>query len=103
MRLSSVFLHFTQETEKIAISLQQFDRSPQIFFMMTQNVSQVRRPLKFVLKIQDGGRPIRLRGPFCIIMRYCNLSIFKMAAVRSSWNFEIEVFKSQSLQRHVLR
>ena len=30
--------------------------------------------------IQDGGRSIRLRNPFCIIMRYCNLSVFKMAA-----------------------
>jgi len=37
---------------------------------------------KLILKIQDGGRPIRLRDPFYIIMRYCNLSIFKMAAVR---------------------
>jgi len=102
MRLSSEFLHFTQETEKnrnISATVRPIATK---FFMMTQNVSQVRRPLKFILKIQDGGRPIRLRGPFCIIMRYCNLSIFKMAAVRSSWNFEIEVFKSQSLQRHVL-
>ena len=47
-----------------------------------ERVSLVRCPLKiFILKIQDGGRPIRLRDPFCIIMRYCNLSIFKMAAV----------------------
>jgi len=37
------------------------------------------RPLKnFTLKIQDGGRPIRLRDPFCIIM---SIAIFKMAAV----------------------
>ena len=40
-------------------------------------------PIKLIiLKIHDGGRPIRLRDPLCIIMRYCNLSIFKMAAVR---------------------
>jgi len=50
---------------------------------MMQNVPHVRGPLKkFHLKIQDGGRPIRLRDPFCILMRYCNLSIFKTAAVR---------------------
>ena len=51
--------------------------------MMMQNMSQVRRPLQnSILKIQDGGRTMRLRDPFYIIMRYCNLSIFKMAAVR---------------------
>jgi len=53
------------------------------FGMMIQNVFQVRRPLKKSFKkIQDGGRPMRLRDPFCIIMRYCNLSIFKITAVR---------------------
>jgi len=29
-----------------------------------------------------GERPIRLRDQFCVIMTYCNLSIFNMAAVR---------------------
>jgi len=45
-----------------------------------ERVSQEHRPLKkFTLKIQDGGRPICLRDPFCIIM---SIAIFKMAAVR---------------------
>jgi len=51
--------------------------------MMMQNVSQVCRPLKsFFLKIDNGGRPIRLRDPLYIIVRYCNCLNLKMAAVR---------------------
>ena len=56
-----------------------------------EHVSQVRCPLKnCILKIQDGGRPIHLRDPFCIIMRYCSLSIFKMAAVRRLGIFNLK-------------
>jgi len=45
-------------------------------------VSQVHHSLKnFILKIQGGKQPIHLTDLFCIIMGYCNLSIFKMAAV----------------------
>ena len=40
-------------------------------------VCTVRQKLQ-ILKIQDGGRTIHMRDPFCIIMR----SIFKMAAAR---------------------
>ena len=33
-----------------------------------ESVCQVQRPLKFlILKIQDGGRPLRSRDPFCVI------------------------------------
>jgi len=42
---------------------------------------QVHRLLKS-LKIQNGGRPIGLKDPFCKFVRYRNFSIFKMAAVR---------------------
>jgi len=45
--------------------------------MMIQNVSSAPSVKNFILKVQDGGRPI-----YCTIMRYRNLmSIFKMAAV----------------------
>jgi len=47
-----------------------------------EHVSSAPPIKKFCLKTPDGRRPIRLRDLFCIIMRYCNLSIFKMAAVR---------------------
>jgi len=45
-------------------------------------VSHMRWPLKkLILKIQHGRRLMHLRNPFCIIIRYRDFSIFKMAAV----------------------
>jgi len=66
-----------EKRKKIAISLQQYDRSP-------QNLARVKCAAhqNVILKIQDGGRPIRLRDQFYVIMKYYNLSIFEMAAVR---------------------
>ena len=49
---------------------------------------------KIILKIQDGRRPMRLRDPFCIIMRYCNFSIFKMAAVRHLGILKLKFLKA---------
>jgi len=67
---------------KTVISLQQYDQSPQNLDDHVERVSQVRCRLKsFFLKMQDGGRPICLRNPFCMIMKYCHLSIFKMAGI----------------------
>jgi len=58
------------------------------FGTMMQNVSQVHWPLKnFILKIQDGRRPISLTDLLCIITRYRDFSIFKMAAVRAMLDF----------------
>jgi len=45
--------------------------------------SQVHPQFKnVILKIQDGGRSMRLRDPFCIIMTDRDFTIFKMTAVR---------------------
>jgi len=62
-----------------------------------ERVSSAPPVKKFILKIQDGGRPKRLTDQCCNIARYCNLSIFNMAAVRHLGNFEIEIFNSQPL------
>ena len=50
----------------------------------------VHHPLKIIFKIQDGGWPIDLRDMFFIIMRYCNFSTFKTAAVRHLGNLKLK-------------
>jgi len=49
---------------------------------MMQNISE--------MHIQDGGRPVHLEDTFCIIMRYRDFSIFKMAAVRHLGFFKLK-------------
>ena len=82
---------------KIVISLQQYDLSPQNLVcwcrMCPSSASSFKKFNYKNLRWQ-----IFFRDPFCIIMRYYNFSIVKMAA----WNFEIEIFNSHALQRHVV-
>ena len=69
--------------DKNAISLQQYDLqvSPQNLARWCRTRLLSTSPVKLILTIQDGEQPIRLRDPFCIIMKYCKFSIFKMAHV----------------------
>jgi len=72
VRSSSEFLHFTRQTRKIAISLQQYDPSPQIWHDDAERFSSA-TPMKkkLIFTIQDAGRPIRtanhLRNTFYVI------------------------------------
>ena len=72
--------------------------------MIAQNVSvKCTNRQKLILKIQDGGRPIRFRDPFCIIMIYCNFSIFKMATVHYLGILKLKFFNNRAHQIHFLR
>jgi len=69
---------------------------------MLQNESQVRRPLKILFlksKMADGryARETVLHNRE--ILQFVD---FQDGGCPSSWNFEIEIFNSQSLRRHVL-
>ena len=88
----------------VAIFLQQYDWCTHIWHDDAEHVSLKCIPVKnFNFKNQNGGPPIHWNDPFCSITRYCNFSIFKMAAVRHLGFLKL---KSNSpvglLQRHVL-
>jgi len=55
-----------------------------------------------ILKIQDGGWPMRLRPVLCHreILQFVD---FQDGGCPLSWNFEIEIFNSQSLHGLVVR
>jgi len=82
VRSSSEFLQITWKREKSRYLCDSSTDLHKICHDDAEHVYQVRRPLQMYFTIQDSGRPIRLRDPFCIITRYCNFPIFKMAAVR---------------------
>ena len=87
----------------ITTSLQQYDWSPQNLAWWCWMCVSSAKPIKnFILKIQNGRQPICLRDPFCIIMKYCKFVDFQAGSCPSSWNFKIEIFNSQSPQRHTL-
>ena len=74
VRSSSEFLHITWKTQKIVISLQQYDRSP-------QNLARWRRTrmwsvwlLKIsILTFQDGGQPPSWKLTNCNISWWCKI------------------------------
>jgi len=99
VRSSTGVLHFTWKTRKSAMSLQQHDRSPQNLTRWCRTRVSSAPPIKnFILKIKYGGRPISLRDPFRIIIRYCNLSIFKMAAVRHLGILKLELLTANNFR-----
>ena len=76
----SEFLHLTWKTRKLAISLQQYNQNNlhKIWHDDAECVSSVQPTKNFK---NPRWTTKRLRDLFCIITRYCNLSMFKMAAV----------------------
>jgi len=48
-----------------------------------ERISNAPAVKSLMLKIQHGGRPLHLRDPFCIIIKYREFSIFKTADVRN--------------------
>jgi len=74
-----IFFISFEKTWKIATSLEQYDRSPQ--HLARWRISNVLQIKKFHFKNPRWWMADTLES-FCIIMRYCHLSIFKMVAVR---------------------
>jgi len=72
------------------------------FGMMIQNVFQVRRPLKNHFKNPRWRTADALERPFLHNHEILQFVDFQDNGCPSSSNFEIEIFNSHALQRHVL-
>ena len=67
-------------------------------------LSEVHQLLKnLISKIQDGGLLKCQSDPFCILMRYQDFLGFQNDSCLLSWIFEIEIFNSYALKKHILR
>ena len=103
-RSPSEFLHFTRKERKIAISLQQYDLSPQSVVRRCRTCfSSVPAVKKFSFKNSRCRTADTLEKPVVHHHAISRFFHFQDGGCLPSWIFEIEIFNSHPLQRHVLQ